>query len=155
MGHFLSRGFFLSLEFDFLLFKLLITSLLFSSLPSYWSGSWTKVSHCHPCLLIGQTLDTKSPNFIEAFLLVWLLTTSLPFSSLPSYWSGSWLQVFHFYPCLLIGQALDHKSPIFIPAFLLVGLYPIFILIYSPFRVVFLPKILVSIFTDVLESFLV
>ena len=63
----------------FLLVGMLSTSLPFSSLPSYWSGSCPQVSHFHPCLLIGRALVHKSPIFIPAFLLVGLLSTSLPF----------------------------------------------------------------------------
>ena len=93
---------------------LMSTSLPFSSLPSYWSGSCPQVSNFQPCLLIGLAFFHKSPIFILAFLLISLMSTCLPFSSVPSYWSGCCPQVFLFYPCILIGRALVHKSLIFI-----------------------------------------
>ena len=45
----------------FLLVRILTTSLQFSSLSSYWSGSWPQVSHFHPWLLFGPAFDHTSP----------------------------------------------------------------------------------------------
>ena len=54
-------------DIAFSLVKLLSTSLLCSSLPSYWSGSCPQVSHFHPCLLIGWALVLKSTMLFLVF----------------------------------------------------------------------------------------
>ena len=72
---FMIRGILKNLFFGFVVlpvkfFWLLSRSLPFSSLPSYWVGSCPKISHFHPCLLIGRALVQKYLIFILAFLLV-------------------------------------------------------------------------------------